>query len=268
MPRLLVLAASALGVVLALSGCAPSSTHPPAAAAEPILRGEWELRAGTDSTGTMDLSNTFIALTIGDAAHTLATSPCSTEPVSVRGSVGAIWVTAPRTANPGCADTRQRQLDSRFLRALNRTRVATVVNGSLVLASSTARLEFQLARPSPLDAALNRDWSLVSVYSALGSEQRAVSFEGYADLRVTSRQSLTIDTLCSHTFETFRPVNGLLEVRGADGVGQSCPGAAQKLEDILTRVLYTDRFVITADAGHMVIANSSHSLILNFTRTT
>jgi hypothetical protein len=254
--------AAGLALSLGLTGCTSPPQPSTSSFTDPALRGTWELLGGTDDFGKLDVSRTYMTFTIGTASSVV--SPCGSERARIRGGIGAVWVKTASIGSGRCFDSRQVALDTRFVRALNHAKLATLRSGALVLDSPDSRLRFRQAKPSPIDSVIGRSWQLFKIDTSFGSEHRLEPFEGYATVTVTSRQSLVVDTGCSHIVETFRPQGTDFQARGSDGSSKKCAEAEQALDDTLARVFYDGYFTISVTSKQMIVATSSNSFSLYF----
>jgi hypothetical protein len=263
MRRVVAGLASALALVVALTGCV-SAPPPASSAVEPDLRGDWQLMLMKDGRGAVDTSVKFMTLTIGNTRETQTSTPCGTAGATVRGGVGAIWIQAKSGPSDYCGDDPQVNLNVRYIRALNRTAVATLGVNRLILSSHGSRLEFARPKPSPAIAAEGKQWTLQTVAVVLGSSHAVQTFGGYASVRVKSPTSLLIDTKCATNDANFTVEGGQFSLINSRGASSTCTKEENGLEELLTTFFFQKPFRMVVADRRMTLESVDDGTTLYF----
>lgn len=264
-PLLLTVTLAAL--VLMLTACTPEPAPSGATAAAPILRARWQLSSARDSSGRIDLTGLFVTLTIADSSHTEVQTPCGVKRVSVRGGLGAIFVSTSRaTSGAECAVPDQVGFDERFFGALGRARVASFIADSLVLSAPKVQLEFVRAQSIDLEAEQGSQWKLTDIERTLGPQQRNVPLDGDAIVTLSSPSRFTVATACYVSSGSFDTNGALYSVRDGTSSPRPCAASAVSVDSALAEVIYGSPFTITIHLDRMVLETAARTAVLSFQR--
>lgn len=145
----------AVGIALALGGCASTSEGtpvptPPAPNTPTVaptvtpgsILGGWRLSGGSDDQGAMSLGDAVVTLTVA-GADSGGRAPCNSYGLHIAGSAaGPIRVSRELQTEMACADPDRNALETRYLAALGGTTAAELDGRDLVLTGTGVTLQF------------------------------------------------------------------------------------------------------------------------------
>jgi heat shock protein HslJ len=154
--------------LLALAGCAAS---PQGGSVEfpdvDELDGQWQLTAGTDTSGTFDLGDSTLTLEIDDNAAS-GNSGCNTFTGQIGGTADGISIGPLASTRMACSPESVMQLEARYLKALETVDTADLGDDALTLSLKDGELELTFAEAEDTDddasaPLVGTTWALESV---------------------------------------------------------------------------------------------------------
>ncbi|MGV8884684.1 MAG: META domain-containing protein [Microbacteriaceae bacterium] len=263
-PTHFALAAISLVALAAITGCAPQQATPPAESAPSAdstsaLSGEWRLTSGADATGSFELADSVVTLTLLGQT-TGGKTPCNVfgatvtvpEATSSTGT-GAIDITPTFQTKAACADQKLMELEPRYLAALDAVTEAATSADSLVLTDTNAkvRLEFERIAEVPTAALVGTEWLLESLITG-GDNGSISSVMGDGTLTLANDGTLAGFTGCNNFAGSWNNDGGVLRVTDLALDERACSDDLMSQQQHIVDVL-RNGFTPTIDGGTLTI---------------
>jgi hypothetical protein len=143
-----VLTGCASESALGPAGGSPSTLMPvvptvaPTHSTDESIEGNWRLTSGVDTTGTFDIDNTIVTLTV-NGSDSGGRAPCNSYALHITGTTaGAITIKQGSHTEIACVDSERNALETRYFGALNHVSVAALKGQTLVLRGDGVELDF------------------------------------------------------------------------------------------------------------------------------
>lgn len=172
---------SVVVLALALAGCAGSPGEDVAAPDAADLTGDWQLTAGTDTTGTFDLDDVAQPITLELADRTASgRAPCNTYTGDFSGTADGVDFGPFAITRMACSPDSVMTLESRYVAALEAADTATLDGSTLTLSLSDDVLElvFEEVLATPAADLVGPTWMLETITTG----DTAASVRGEATL--------------------------------------------------------------------------------------
>jgi heat shock protein HslJ len=266
--RILAASVALAASILILTGCAP---QPGLGAPDPTLRGQWDLVAGQDASGALDLGDQNITLTIGTSPESSGRSSCSTYRAQFLGTANALWVRTRFPQYPQCGNQVQQDLEARYSADLASVRSADANALIVTMSAPGMTLTFRKAPVHPLGELLGPDWTLSGV-SSVGYGQAHISTyvnvldaDGRSPATLLFRPdgTLAAATACSHISAGYKQDAGEIVIDKSIATTSSCTDDASTVDDYLRQVLDTG-FTFDTSGGLLVLTSDRAELNLVF----
>jgi heat shock protein HslJ len=246
-----VAAGVAVATVLGATGCAATV---PQTSPDPQLAGTWHLVTASDRGSIIRSGAEEITLTIGDAAKTGGSSPCSFYHASITGGIGAIFIDAAiLDRGADCSDQALLHIDDQYIAALSATTVASIDDGILVLSSPHSSLAFIKPTASSSGTLQNTVWSLVLPPDLRSSTGVRLTFG--------NSNQLTITTVCSRSIARYLLIEDIIVLRGVQTshLGtRACSATDNAVQAVLSGQLTADVSAATVNGpATLVLTNRS-----------